>query len=117
RVCFLEGDLLKPLDAPVDVIVANLPYVRSDDLEAAPPEINEHEPWLGLDGGPDGLRLIERVLKDAPPHLKPGGALFAEIGEEQGAAARTLAAAAFPQANIEVKPDLSRLDRVLAVLT
>jgi release factor glutamine methyltransferase len=99
----------------VDVIVANLPYVRSGDFEATPPEINEHEPRLGLDGGPDGLRLIERLLRDAPPHLKPGGALFAEIGEEQGEAARTLAAEAFPQARIEVKQDLSRLDRVLVV--
>ena len=117
RVCFLEGDLLKPLDAPVDVIAANLPYVRTVDLEAAPPEINEHEPRLGLDGGPDGLRLIERLLRDAPSHLKPGGALYAEIGDQQGEAARTLAAATFPQARIEVKQDLSRLDRVLVVRT
>ena len=117
RIRFLEGDLLEPLDALVDVIVANLPYVRSGDFEAAPPEINEHEPRLGLDGGPDGLRLIERMLRDAPPCLKPGGALLAEIGEEQGEAARTLASAAFPRARIEVKQDLSGLDRVLAVLT
>ena len=117
RIRFLEGDLLEPLDAPVDVIAANLPYVRSDELEAAPPEINEHEPRLGLDGGPDGLRLIERLLRDAPPHLKPGGALFAEIGDQQGEAARTLAAAAFPQAHIEVKPDISRMERVMEVRT
>ncbi len=117
RIRFLEGDLLEPLDAPVDVIVANLPYVRTVDFEATPPEINEHEPRLGLDGGPDGLRLIERLFRHAPTHLKPGGALFAEIGDQQGEAARTLAVAAFPQAHIEVKQDLSRLDRVLAVRT
>ncbi len=116
RIRFLEGDMLEPLEAPVDVIVANLPYVRSGDFEAAPPQINEQEPRLGLDGGLDGLRLIERLLRDAPPHLKPGGALFAEISEQQGEAARTLAAAAFPQARIEVKRDLSGLDRVLVVL-
>ena len=117
RIRFLDGDLLEPLDTPVDVIVANLPYVRTSDFEAAPPEINEHEPRLGLDGGSDGLRLIERLLRDAPPHLTPGGALFAEIGEQQGEAARTLAASALPRARIEVKQDLSGLDRVLAVLT
>ncbi len=117
RIRFHQGDLLKPLDAAVDVIAANLPYVGTADFEAAPPEINEHEPRLGLDGGPDGLRLIERMLRDAPPHLKPGGALFAEISEQQGEAARTLAAAAFPQARIEVTQDLSRLDRVLVVRT
>ncbi len=117
RIHLLEGDLLEPLDTPVDVITANLPYVRSGDFEAAPPEINEHEPRLGLDGGPDGLRLIERLLRDAPPHLKPGGALFAEIGEQQGGSARTLAAAAFPHARVEVRQDLSGLDRVLVVRT
>jgi len=115
RIRLLEGDLLEPLDAPVDVIVANLPYVRSGDFEAAPPEINEHEPRLGLDGGPDGLRLIERMLRDAPPCLKSGGALFAEISEEQGKGALSLARESFPEARIEVKRDLSGLDRVLAV--
>ncbi len=117
RIRLLEGDLLEPLDAPVDVIVANLPYVRGGDFEAAPPEINEHEPRLGLDGGPDGLRLIERLLRDAPPHLKPGGALFAEIGDQQGKAALSLAWESFPQARVEIRQDLSGLDRVLVVLT
>jgi len=129
RIRFLEGDLLEPLDAPVDVIAANLPYVRSGDFEAAPPEIRQHEPRLGLDGGPDGLRIIERLLRQAclpglrrrpgrPRRcLKGGGALFIEIGEEQGKAARALAAESFPQARIEVRRDLSALDRVLAVRT
>ncbi len=117
RIRFLEGDLLEPLDAPVDVIAANLPYVRSGDFEAAPPEIRQHEPRLGLDGGPDGLRLIERLLRQAPSRLKGGGALFIEIGEEQGEAARMLATESFPQARIEVRKDLSGLDRVLVVRT
>ncbi len=117
RIRFHQGDLLEPLHAPVDVIAANLPYVRSGDLEAAPPEIRQHEPRLGLDGGPDGLRLIGRLLRDAAPHLKPGGALFAEIGEEQGEAACKLAQQSFPKARIEVKRDLSGQDRVLAVKT
>ena len=117
RIRFLEGDLLAPLDVPVDVIAANLPYVRSADFEAAPCEIREHEPRLGLDGGPDGLRLIARLLAQALSHLKPGGALFAEIGEEQGQAARALAGESFPGARVEVKRDLSGLDRVLGVWT
>ncbi len=117
RIRFLQGDLMEPLEAPVDIIAANLPYVRSGDFEAAPPEIREHEPRLGLDGGPNGLRLIERLLRDAPPCLKRGGALFAEIGEAQGEAACKLAQQSFPQARIEVKRDLSGLDRVLVVRT
>lgn len=115
RIRFLESDLLEPLDAPMDVIAANLPYVRTGDFEAGPPEIRDHEPRLGLDGGPDGLRIIERLLGQAPSRLKPGGALFVEIGEEQGNAARKLAAQSFPRARIEVRKDLSGLDRVLVV--
>ena len=140
RIEFREGDMLAPLAAHpepvegpahpepkpgvsrgssrrVDVIAANLPYVRSADFEASPPEIREHEPRLGLDGGHDGLRLIGRLLRDAPAYLKPGGALFAEIGEEQGEVARALAVGCFPAARIEVKQDLSGLDRVLVVRT
>jgi release factor glutamine methyltransferase len=117
RIRFSEGDLLEPLDALVDVIVANLPYVRTGDFEAGPPEIREHEPRLGLDGGPDGLRVIERLLRQAPSRLRAGGGLFVEIGEEQGEAARRLAAEVFPRARIEVRKDLSGLDRVLAVRT
>ncbi|MDP2674197.1 MAG: peptide chain release factor N(5)-glutamine methyltransferase [Dehalococcoidia bacterium] len=115
RIDFCQGDLLAPLEVRVDVIAANLPYVRSADFEALPPEIREHEPRLGLDGGPDGLRLIERLLRDAPAYLNPGGALFAEIGEEQGEAALALARTYFPQAQIAIEQDLSGLDRVLVV--
>jgi release factor glutamine methyltransferase len=110
RIRFLEGDLLQPLDGPVDVIAANLPYVRTGDFDGGPPEIREHEPRLGLD-------LIRRLLRDAPSHLKPGGALFAEIGDRHGKATRALATDAFPTAHIDVKQDLSGLDRVLVVGT
>ncbi len=133
RIRFLEGDLLAPLHNTahpepkpgvsrdsrrrVDVIAANLPYVRTGDFEAAPPEIRDHEPRTGLDGGPDGLRVIERLLAQAPSRLRRGGALFAEIGEEQGDAARRLAMEPFPRARVDVKQDLSGLDRVLVVRT
>jgi len=101
----------------VDVIAANLPYGRTADWERLPPEIRDHEPRGGLDGGPDGLRLIERLLRAAPPYLKPGAALFVEIGDEHGQAALLIAEEAFPDARIEVKPDLAGLDRVLVVIT
>jgi len=67
--------------------------------------------------GLDGLDLIRRLLRDAPSYLEAGGALFAEIGEEQGEAARALAVGCFPRAQIEIKQDLSGLDRVLVVRT
>jgi len=115
RVGFVCGDLLSPLDCPADVIVANLPYVRSAAWPELPPEIRCHEPRQALDGGPDGLRLIERLLHQAPAYLRPGGAVLLEIGHDQGPAASALAAATFPHAAIAIKKDLASLDRMVVV--
>jgi release factor glutamine methyltransferase len=109
------GDLLNPLADSVDVIAANLPYVTTADWERLPPEIREHEPRCGLDGGPDGLRLIARLLEQAPPHLEPGGALFEEIGDDQGAAVAQLAHNNFPDASVSIEADLAGRDRVLVI--
>lgn len=117
RITFAQGDLLDALREPVDVIAANLPYVTTVEWEALPPEIREYEPRSGLDGGPDGLRVIERMLSQAPDWLRPGGALFEEIGDTQGPAAAEMARRYFPDAEIGVEPDLAGRDRVLVVRT
>ncbi len=115
RIRFAHGDLLAPLRRPVDIIAANLPDVRTADWQDCPPEMREHEPRAGLDGGPDGLREIRRLLTQAPDCLRPGGALFAEIGDEQGEAARQAARESFPEAEIRIEKDLAGRDRVLVV--
>jgi len=115
RIEFRCGDLLDQLGEPVDVIAGNLPYVTTADWERLPPEIRDHEPRTGLDGGPDGLRVIERLLRAAPAHLRAGGAVFAEIGVGHGAAAFAIAQEALQGATVEVRPDFSGRDRVLVV--
>ena len=117
RLRFVHGDLLSPLDEAADIIVANLPYVASPEWEGLAPEIRCHEPLAALDGGPDGLRIIERLNQQAPGHLRPGGALILEIGYDQGAAVAALAREAFPAGAIAVKKDLAGLDRVVAIET
>jgi release factor glutamine methyltransferase len=114
RIDFVLADLLTAQGAPLDLIVANLPYVRTADWESALPEVR-HEPRASLDGGPDGLRIIARLLEQAPPLLKPGGAVFLEIGEGQGAEAKRLALREFPDAGVSVHADLAGLDRVLEI--
>jgi release factor glutamine methyltransferase len=114
-VRFLCGDLLEPLEQPLDIVVANLPYVRSDEWQRLPVEIRCHEPRQALDGGPDGLRVIERLLRRAPPLLRPGAALLLEIGYDQGPPVVALASEVFPQAAIEVKKDLASLDRLVVI--
>ncbi|KPK47068.1 MAG: hypothetical protein AMJ77_04325 [Dehalococcoidia bacterium SM23_28_2] len=115
RVHFLRGDLLEPLEQPADIVVANLPYVRSAEWERLPVEIRCYEPREALDGGPDGLRIIERLLRGAPPVLRPAAALLLEIGFDQGPAVVALASDVFPKASIEVKKDLASLDRLLII--
>jgi release factor glutamine methyltransferase len=115
RTRFLHGDLLEPLHKKVDLLLANLPYIPTEDWERLPPEIRDHEPRPSLDGGPDGLRFIERFLRQAPDHLQPRGAVFAEIGHQQEKSASGIAASAFPQAYVEVAPDLAGIPRVLTV--
>lgn len=113
RIRFHRGDLLGPLPEPVDAIAANLPYVESAAWETLPPEIREHEPRAALDGGPTGLREIERLLRQAPDHLRAGGLLAVEIGWDQGERAVSMARERVPKAEVTVKQDLAGLDRIL----
>jgi release factor glutamine methyltransferase len=115
RIRFLQGDLLDPLPEPADVIVANLPYVKSSDWETLPPEIRDHEPRAALDGGPTGTEVVERLLRGAPRHLREGGALLAEIGWDEGERVQEIARECFPGARVAVKKDLAGLDRLLVV--
>jgi len=117
RVRLLHGDLLDSLPEPVDLIVANLPYVKTSDWEALPPEIREHEPREALDGGPGGTRELERLLRASPSRLRPGGRLLAEIGWDEGERLEEVARECFPTARVDIKKDLAGLDRLLVVET
>jgi len=115
RVDCLQGDLLAPLRGAFHLIVANLPYLSRADLAAAPPEVARWEPRLALEGGPDGLAVIRRLLAAAANRLHPAGALLAEIGAGQGADVLALADQHFPRAAVEIAQDYTGLDRVLVV--
>ena len=117
RVHLLRGDLLSPLPEPVDIIVANLPYVGETELAELPPEIRCYEPLSALDGGPDGLRHIRRLLAQAREYFRPHGAVLLEIGATQGEAVAELARRHFPTAEIEIARDYGGLDRVVIVRT
>jgi release factor glutamine methyltransferase len=93
RVELRQGDLLAPLGAGerFAVIAANLPYIPTADVAGLSPEV-QAEPRSALDGGPDGLDLIRRLVAAAPDHLEPGGLLALEHGFDQGDAVRGLLA-------------------------
>ena len=111
RICLLEGDMLDPLPEPVDMIVANLPYVREAELTSV--NTLGFEPSLALNGGPDGLDKIRHLCRQAADKLCPGGCLLLEIGQGQREAVNSLLHEIFPRAEIEVTPDLSGINRVV----
>ena len=92
KVKFAVMDGLDEFDEPqcVDVIVSNPPYIETAVCETLDPRVRDFEPRLALDGGESGLDFYERYLSDAVNLLKPGGAVFFEIGENQGESVRQL---------------------------
>lgn len=116
RIALAKGDLLDPLPEPVDLILANLPYLPTDRIPTLAPEIR-WEPAAALDGGPDGLDLIRRLLHQAqaPDKLKPHGIILLELDPEQIPPIRDLAAQLFPNAQTSVEQDLTRRDRILII--
>jgi release factor glutamine methyltransferase len=91
RVEVRTGDLLAPFDEPrfhasVDLLVCNPPYISSPKIAALPGEIGDHEPRLAFDGGPLGVRILQRLIRESPRFLKPGGWLAFEVGLGQGPA-------------------------------
>jgi release factor glutamine methyltransferase len=80
RVMFVEADLFGDLRGPVDVVTVNPPYVPEKDRAGLQPEVGGYEPAVSLFGGRNGLDLVERVVREAPPLLRPGGFLIVEFG-------------------------------------
>ncbi|MBP1693455.1 MAG: hemK [Chloroflexi bacterium] len=137
QIDFLQADLLKPLNVErltdtnnpltdtnnpladriypptFNLITANLPYIPTSTLLDL--AVYGREPSQALDGGPDGLGLIRRLLADAPRVLAPGGLLLLEIEYRQGPIAKLLAQNAFPYANVSVIPDLAGHDRLVRI--
>jgi release factor glutamine methyltransferase len=115
RVALVQGSLTSWLRGPVDLLVANLPYLRPVQIAENPSLAAE--PRLALDGGLDGLDLIRWLLDDAPRVLVPGGAIGLEIDPSQRDDVVNMARRAFPPSEIHVLPDLAGFDRHVTIQT
>ncbi|MFI5262187.1 MAG: peptide chain release factor N(5)-glutamine methyltransferase [Candidatus Limnocylindrales bacterium] len=100
--------------ARADLVLANLPYIPSAVLPSLPVAAS-FEPALALDGGPDGLALLRRLLTGLPAALTDDGCALLEIGGDQAAAARAAAADAVPGWAVRVHDDLGGSPRVLEI--
>lgn len=115
-ITFLEGDLLLPCiqqGLRVDVVMANLPYIPTREVDTL--AVSRWEPRAALDGGPDGLDLVRRLLEQVPLACAPDAALFLEIGWDQGAAAVDAAQAALPGSAVRLLTDWAGLDRLVCI--
>jgi release factor glutamine methyltransferase len=113
RVSFVQADLLSAARAGRYVVVANLPYVPSGEIASAQAEL-AWEPALALAGGPDGMDVYRRLLAQTT-EVVAGGTVAFEIGAGQAAAAREIAAHAFPRGGISVQHDFAGIERVVVV--
>ena len=112
RVLLVCCDLLKGVRGGAEFIVANLPYIGSDEFADLQPEVRDYEPRLGLDGGRDGLGIIRRMSGELRDHLAPGGFAALEVGAGQAAeVAKLLVGGGLCE--IEVVPDLAGIGRVV----
>jgi release factor glutamine methyltransferase len=109
RVALVNGSLLEWFDGPVDLILANLPYLRPEQIAENP--ALAAEPRLALDGGRDGLELIRRLIADAPRVLADDGALGLEIDPSQRETVVAMVERSLPGAKIDILPDLAGLAR------
>jgi release factor glutamine methyltransferase len=113
-VTLVEADLLERaghLHPRPDVVVANLPYVPSSDVEHGTGSMR-HEPHLALDGGPDGLDVIRRLMDGVGGRVAPRAALLLEIGAGQADVVRELAPS---DASVDLVRDLAGIDRVIRI--
>lgn len=119
RVRLLQGDLLDPLPEPVDLLLANLPYVGTDEQASMLPDVLAYEPHLALFSGPTGLDLLQRLLQEAyqPTKLHAGATLLLEMGYQQHTALTQLVLAVWPHAHITCIRDYAGWDRILQIET
>lgn len=111
RVEFIQGSLLSWCREPLDLVLANLPYLRPDQAHAG----IAWEPTMALYTGSDGLELYEELLPQARDTLRDGGSIAFEIDPAQADRASALTALVFPGARLRVEPDLAGLERYVFI--
>src|SRR6266480_1950627 len=117
RVRLLHGDLLEPLPEPVDLLIANLPYIGTDELEELPLDVRAYEPHLALFSGQLGLDLMLRFFQELQRSrkLKEGATVLLEIGYRQYEALTSILQEIWPHAILTYTKDIAGWNRVLQV--
>jgi release factor glutamine methyltransferase len=114
RTAFVACDYASAVEGPIDLLVANPPYVARGDIAALPGEVRDFDPRRALDGGPDGLDGYRAIAADARRLLAPAGVLVLELGFGQLSAVTSLLPAA-GLAPAAMRQDLAGVVRALVI--
>ena len=113
NISFIESDLFENItDKAFDVILSNPPYIKDEVIKTLMPEVREHDPYIALSGGDDGLFFYRKIIAEAKHYMKNGGHLLVEIGNDQGQEVYNL----YVQngyTDVKIVKDLARNDRVV----
>lgn len=113
RVALVAGDGFGALRGAFDVVVSNPPYVSDADRATLPKEVRDHEPSVALFAPDRGFSVLDRLIRDAPVHLAPGGLLALEVGDGQAGEVRERIASAKSYREARVVRDLAGRERVV----
>jgi release factor glutamine methyltransferase len=114
RALFVACDYAAALAGAFDLIVSNPPYIRSSDIAELATEVRDHDPWLALDGGMDGLDAYRALIPQAEQLLTRGGALVVEAGQGQRGEIEALMTAAGLRVESPAKTDLAGISRAVS---
>lgn len=122
KIIFLQGSFFEPLkgkglEAKIDILLSNPPYVSKKDMEKLQSEVKEYEPHLALYAGEDGLDSYRTIIPEALTYLENGGYLILEIGYGQAEGVKELFAQYPAYGKIEIINDLSEIERVVKAKT
>jgi release factor glutamine methyltransferase len=115
QVTLLQGNLLEPIPETIDLIVANLPYIKSSELDNLSPEITSFEPRTAIDGGKNGLKCIHRLLEQTEGKINRRGCLLLEIGQNQEQYVISLIHSLLKKVSFTLIPDLNGINRVVKI--
>lgn len=115
KITLLHSNLIETLTKPVDLIVANLPYIRSSEIDTLDPESTFFEPRIALNGGRKGLKQISHLLKQAKQKIHQQCCLMIEIGKGQESSVIKMINQYLPNATVELVPDLNNIMRVVKI--
>ncbi|MEA4813265.1 MAG: peptide chain release factor N(5)-glutamine methyltransferase [Anaerolineaceae bacterium] len=113
NIRFIQTDLFDGISKHFNLVCANLPYIPSSEVKL----VNSlpFEPRLALDGGRDGLRLIEKCMQESQEHLQSPALLLFEFQYDKAEEVKEIAGLYFPQAQMSIIQDLAGLDRIIRI--